>query len=129
MILFSDRGTPDGYHQEHGYSGHTFKWLKDDGSFVYVQVHLRAEGGFKVRDCSASGSEGPSKLVYLQTLDDATATRLAGEKPDYATQALFETIEAGKYPTWNVFIVGRVAIFTQNMLLISCLANHDSGAS
>ncbi|KIJ98964.1 hypothetical protein K443DRAFT_8777 [Laccaria amethystina LaAM-08-1] len=85
MILFSDRGTPDGYHQEHGYSGHTFKWLKDDGSFVYVQVHLRAEGGFK-------------------TLDDATATRLAGEKPDYATQALFETIEAGKYPTWNAYI-------------------------
>ena len=48
MILFSDRGTPDGYHQEHGYSGHTFKWCKDDGSFVYVQVHIRADGGFKV---------------------------------------------------------------------------------
>ena len=49
MILFSDRGTPDGYHQEHGYSGHAFKWLKDDGSFVYVQVHVRADKGFKVR--------------------------------------------------------------------------------
>ena len=48
MILFSDRGTPDGYHQQHGYSGHTFKWLKDDGSFVYTQVHLRVDGGFKV---------------------------------------------------------------------------------
>lgn len=52
MILFSDRGTPDGYHQQHGYSGHTFKWIKDDGSFVYVQVHLRADGGFKVRHSS-----------------------------------------------------------------------------
>ena len=49
MILFSDRGTPDGYHQEHGYSGHVFKWLKDDGSFAYVQVHVRADKGFKVR--------------------------------------------------------------------------------
>lgn len=49
MFLFSDRGTPDGYHQEHGYSGHAFKWLKDDGSFVYVQVHVRADKGFKVR--------------------------------------------------------------------------------
>jgi len=48
MILFSDRGTPDGYHNMHGYSGHTFKWLKDDGSFVYTQVHLRADKGFKV---------------------------------------------------------------------------------
>ncbi len=49
MILFSDRGTPDGFHQEHAYSGHTFKWCKDDGSFVYVQVHVRADKGFKVR--------------------------------------------------------------------------------
>jgi catalase len=48
MIHFSDRGTPDGYYQVHGYSGHTFKWCKADGSFVYVQVHVRAEGGFKV---------------------------------------------------------------------------------
>ncbi|KAG5645940.1 hypothetical protein DXG03_004730 [Asterophora parasitica] len=77
LILFSDRGTPDGFHQGHGYSGHTFKWLKDDGSFVYVQVH---------------------------TLDNATAGRLAGENPDYGTQTLFETIEAGKFPTWTVYI-------------------------
>lgn len=53
MILFSDRGTPDGYHQEHAYSGHAFKWLKDDGSFVYVQVHVRADKGFKVRQSGA----------------------------------------------------------------------------
>jgi hypothetical protein len=48
MILFSDRGTPNGYHQMHGYSGHTYKWVKDDGTFVYVQTHVRADGGFKV---------------------------------------------------------------------------------
>lgn len=48
MILFSDRGTPDGYHNEHGYSGHTFKLVKEDGSFVYTQIHIRADGGFKV---------------------------------------------------------------------------------
>lgn len=48
MILFSDRGTPDGYHHQHGYSGHTFKFTKEDGSFVYTQVHVRKDGGFKV---------------------------------------------------------------------------------
>jgi catalase len=48
MILFSDRGTPDGYHHEHGYSGHTYKFVKADGSFVYTQIHIRADGGFKV---------------------------------------------------------------------------------
>jgi catalase len=85
MILFSDRGTPDGYHQQHGYSGHTFKWLKDDGSFVYVQVHLRADGGFK-------------------TLDDATAGKLSGENPDYGIENLFNAIQSGNYPSWTVYI-------------------------
>ncbi|KAJ6554076.1 heat-induced catalase [Mycena sp. CBHHK59/15] len=85
MILFSDRGTPDGYHNQHGYSGHTFKWFKKDGSFVYVQVHCRAQGGFK-------------------TLDNATAGTLAGENPDYGTESLFNTIVDGHFPTWDVFI-------------------------
>ncbi|KAJ7740953.1 catalase [Mycena maculata] len=85
MILFSDRGTPDGYHRMHGYSGHTYKWFKKDGSFVYTQVHLRAEAGFR-------------------TLSNAEAGKLAGENPDYGIESLFETIEAGYPPAWNVFI-------------------------
>jgi catalase len=57
MILFSDRGTPDGYHHQHGYSGHTFKFVKDDGSFVYTQIHVRKDGGFKVsRETTVSNS-------------------------------------------------------------------------
>jgi len=48
MILFSDRGTPDGYHNMHGYSGHTFKFVHENGEWVYVQIHVRADGGFKV---------------------------------------------------------------------------------
>ncbi|KDR70275.1 hypothetical protein GALMADRAFT_255177 [Galerina marginata CBS 339.88] len=85
MILFSDRGTPDGYHNMHGYSGHTYKWLKDDGSFVYTQLHLRADGGFK-------------------TFDVDTATRIAGENPEYGIESLFNTIESGKFPSWTVYV-------------------------
>lgn len=85
MILFSDRGTPDGYHHMHGYSGHAFKWLKDDGSFVYTQLHLRKDGGFK-------------------TLDNATATRRAGEAPEYGIDTLFNDIEAGNFPSWTVYV-------------------------
>jgi catalase len=32
----------------HGYSGHTYKFVREDGEWVYVQVHIRADGGFKV---------------------------------------------------------------------------------
>jgi catalase len=85
MILFSDRGTPDGYHHQHGYSGHTFKWLKEDGSFVYTQVHLRKDGGFK-------------------TLNAATATKLAGENSEYGIETLYNDIEAGNHPSWTVYV-------------------------
>jgi catalase len=84
-ILFSDRGTPDGYHNMHGYSGHTYKLVKDDGSWVYTQIHIRADGGFK-------------------TLDGPTAHKLSADNPDYGIQALLESIDAGKYPSWTVYI-------------------------
>jgi catalase len=48
LILFSDRGIPDGYHNMHGYSSHTYKFVRADGDWHYVQVHLRCDGGFKV---------------------------------------------------------------------------------
>ena len=47
MTLFSDRGTPDGYHNMHGYSGHTFKFVNEEGKFHYVQIHVRKDGGVK----------------------------------------------------------------------------------
>ncbi|KIJ53411.1 hypothetical protein M422DRAFT_155306 [Sphaerobolus stellatus SS14] len=85
MILFSDRGVPDGFHRQHGYSGHTLKFVKEDGSFVYTQIHLRADGGFHY-------------------LTQEKATTLAGENPDYGIQDLFESIESGNYPSWTVYV-------------------------
>ncbi|VDB95626.1 unnamed protein product [Peniophora sp. CBMAI 1063] len=85
MILFSDRGTPDGYHQMHGYSGHTFKFVNEQGDWNYVQVHVRADGGFK-------------------TLDNEQAGELAGSNPDHGTQKLFEAIESGNPPSWTVYV-------------------------
>jgi len=85
MILFSDRGTPDGYHNMHGYSGHTLKFVKEDGSYVYTQIHIRADKGFKV-------------------LDNQKAGELAGSNPEYGIQSLFEAIESKQYPSWTVYI-------------------------
>ncbi|TDL22479.1 catalase [Rickenella mellea] len=85
MILFSDRGTPNGYHRQHGYSGHTFKFVKENGEFHYVQIHLRADGGFK-------------------TLTNEQAGQLAGSNPDYGIQELFNTIEKGEFPSWTVYV-------------------------
>ena len=44
--------------------------------------------------------------IYIpQTLDDATAGKLAGENPDYGIENLFNAIEKKDYPTWTVYIV------------------------
>ncbi|KAH8930177.1 catalase [Atractiella rhizophila] len=85
MILFGDRGIPDGYHHEHGYSGHTFKFVKKDGSFNYVQIHVRSDQGVKF-------------------LTAEKAQELAGSNPDYGIQQLFETIDRGEFPSWTVYV-------------------------
>lgn len=86
----------------HGYSGHTYKLVKDDGSWVYTKIHIIADGGFKVGVIYQSQI---LVLIFFQTLDGPTSGRLSGENPDYGIQALFETIEAGKFPSWTVSVV------------------------
>ncbi|KAJ1936522.1 catalase A, partial [Kickxella alabastrina] len=85
MILFSNRGTPDGYRHMHGYSSHTLKLVKEDGSFHYVKWHFRTDQGIK-------------------NLKAIEAAKLEGENPDYATQDLFEAIERGDNPSWTVYL-------------------------
>ncbi|KAJ1902477.1 catalase A, partial [Coemansia sp. S17] len=90
MILFSNRGTPDGFRHMHGYSSHTLKLVKADGSFHYVKWHFRTDQGIK-------------------NLTAQKAAELTGTNPDYATQDLFEAIERGDHPSWTV----SIQIFTE----------------
>lgn len=82
MTLFSDRGTPYSFRHMHGYSGHTFKFTKPDGSFVYVQTHLKTNQGIKT----------------------FTAAEAAQAPMDWHTEDLFNAIAAGNYPSWDVYI-------------------------
>ncbi|POY73677.1 catalase [Rhodotorula taiwanensis] len=82
MILFGDRGVPDGYRKMHGYSGHTHKLVKADGSFVYAQFHYISNQG-------------------TATFTQEESVKIAGENPDYANQDLFEAIERGEHPSWD----------------------------
>jgi len=85
MQLFSDRGTPSTLRNINGYSGHTYKFTKPDGSFKYVKIHIKTDQGVK-------------------TLNAAEATELSGRDPDHNVRDLFEHIERGDYPTWTVFL-------------------------
>jgi catalase len=43
MILFSPRGTPDGYRHMNGYGSHTFKWVNDQGKAHWVKIHYKTD--------------------------------------------------------------------------------------
>lgn len=85
MFLFGDRGTPASVRNINGYSGHTYKFTKKDGSYHYVKIHIHADGGIK-------------------NLSAEDATKLAGENPDALTLDLYNAIEAGNYPSYTVSI-------------------------
>jgi catalase len=85
MHLFSDRGTPYSYRNMNGYSGHTYKFTKPDGTFNYVQIHCKTDQGSK-------------------TFNNAEAGKMASENPDWHTQDLFDAIQRGEYPSWTCYV-------------------------
>lgn len=84
MMIFSDRGTPQSYQASDVFGLNTYKFTKRDGTFFYTKIHLKPKGGVK-------------------NFNRETATRLAGEQPDFTSQALFDAIEAKDYPEWTVY--------------------------
>lgn len=85
LVLFSDRGTPRSVRFLNSYSGHTYKFTKEDGSFKYIKIHIKTQQG-------------------VQNLTAEEATKIAGEDPDYMIRDMFEAIDRGDYPKWNVYV-------------------------
>ena len=84
-ILFSDRGTPQSYRHMNGYSGHTFMWYNEKDEYVWVKIHFKTAQG-------------------IQNLTRQEAEELKGKDPDHATRDLYEAIERGDNPAWNVYV-------------------------
>ncbi|XP_001943641.1 catalase [Acyrthosiphon pisum] len=85
MILFSDRGIPDGYRHMNGYGSHTFKMVNACNKAVYVKFHFKTDQGIK-------------------NLDVKRARDLAADDPDYSNRDLFNAIANGNHPTWTLYI-------------------------
>jgi catalase len=85
MFLFSDRGIPASLRNINGYSGHTYKFTKKDGSYHFVKIHILSNLGIK-------------------TLTSAEGNSLAGTHPDALMLDLFDAIATGNLPSYNVYI-------------------------
>jgi len=92
-ILFSDRGTPDGYRHMDGFGSHTYSLINEAGERVYVKWHFKTRQGIK-------------------NLSSAEAVRIAGTDPDHAQRDLFEAIARQDFPQWDV----KVQVATEQQL-------------
>jgi len=84
-ILFSDRGTPDGYRHMDGFSSHTFSLINAKDELFYVKWHFKTKQGIK--NFTREGA------------DD-----MRGQDPDHAQRDLFEAIKNGDFPKWRVCV-------------------------
>lgn len=84
-ILFSGRGTPDGFRHMNGYGSHTFKMVNDKGESIYCKFHYKTNQGIK-------------------NLNAKRADDLAGSDPDYALRDLYNAIETGDFPSYTLYI-------------------------
>lgn len=85
MILFSDRGTPDGHRHMNGYGSHTFSMINDKNERVWVKFHFKTQQGNK-------------------TFTDAEAEAMKGKDPDYSQRDLVNAITKGDFPKWTLKI-------------------------
>jgi catalase len=82
-ILMSDRGTPVGYRYMNGYSSHTFSLYNDQGELFYCKWHFKTKQGIK-------------------NFTAQQANEMRGIDPDFSQRDLFDAIEKGDFPAWDV---------------------------
>src|SRR3954453_21311740 len=81
----SDRGIPRSYRTMEGFGVHTFRLLNDAGETVLVKFHWKPKLG-----------------VHSLTWEEAQM--IGGLDPDFHRRDLYDAIEAGAYPEWELGI-------------------------
>ena len=82
-VVMSDRGIPSSYRNMHGFGSHTFSFINADNERYWVKFHLETQQGIK-------------------NLTDQEAEELVGKNRESHQQDLYEAIEEGDFPKWNV---------------------------
>ncbi|GED26276.1 catalase X [Brevibacillus agri] len=85
-FLFSPWGIPANYRQMQGSGVNTYKWVNQKGEAVLVKYHWQplAQG--------------------IKNLTQKEAEEIQGKNFNHATQDLYEAIERGDYPEWELCV-------------------------
>ncbi|MBM7652245.1 catalase [Neobacillus cucumis] len=83
MWVMSDRAIPRSLRMMEGFGVHTFRLINADGEAHFVKFHWK-----------------PNLGVHSLVWDEAQ--RIAGKNPDFHRQDLYEAIEKGDFPEWEL---------------------------
>jgi catalase len=83
MWAMSDRALPRSYRMMQGFGVHTFRVLNADGKSTFVKFHWRPIAG-------------------THSLDWDEAVKISGADPDFHRRDLWEAIESGAFPEWEL---------------------------
>jgi catalase len=84
-FLFSPWGIPASYRHMQGSGVNTYKWVNAEGEAVLVKYHWEPKQGIK-------------------NLTTAQAQEIQAKNFNHATQDLYEAIERGDFPEWELFV-------------------------
>jgi catalase len=85
MWAMSDRGIPRSLRMMEGFGVHTFKLVNAEGKSTFVKFHWKPKLG-----------------VQSTTWDEAV--KISGADPDYHRRDLFDAIDQGDFPEWELGI-------------------------
>jgi catalase len=101
MWTMSDRAIPRSYRMMQGFGVHTFRLVNDAGKSVFCKFHWKP-------------LLGTHSLVWDE------AVKIMGADPDFHRRDLWEAIESGNYPQWELglqlFTEAQAADFTFDVL-------------
>jgi catalase len=83
MWVMSDRALPRSYRMMQGFGVHTFRLVTEQGKSTFVKFHWRPVAG-------------------THSLDWDEAVKIAGADSDFHRRDLWEAIEAGAFPEWEL---------------------------
>jgi len=84
-ILFSDRGIPTDYRHMHGFGSHTYSFINDKNERIWVKFHFVTQQGIK-------------------NYTNEEAEQVIAKDRESAQKDLYESIENGEFPKWDVKI-------------------------
>ena len=82
-FLYSDQGTPANLRQMDGFGVHAFKWVNARGKVTYVKFNWHSMQGHKTHTAAEAG-------------------RATAKNHSNHTQDLYEHLQAGKFPSWEL---------------------------